>query len=87
MTEQLREPVQKLQFAAPMGGVDYGDSTAAELRRLRMVCDTVVTALDELAGALAGGGQLSAADGRELQSSARRVRQMLVGMRSDFAAY
>lgn len=85
MTEQLREPVQRLQFAAPMVGVDYGDSTTAELRRLRMVCDTVVTALDDLAGALAEPGQLSV-DGQQLQSAARRVRQMLVGMRSDFPA-
>jgi len=85
MTEQLREPVQKLQFAAPMSGVDYGDTTVAELRRLRMVCDTVVTALDELAAGLAEAGR-SSADGEQVQDSARRVRQMLVGMRSDFSA-
>ncbi|HET6877504.1 MAG TPA: hypothetical protein VFH38_08250 [Jatrophihabitans sp.] len=80
MTEQLREPVEKLQFAMPKAGFDYGAATAAELRRLRMVCDTLVTAVDELAGALAEEGQ-PGADG--LQTSARRVRQMLVGMRSD----
>jgi len=45
----------------------------------------VVTALDELAAALAEAGR-SSADGEQVQDSARRVRQMLVGMRSDFSA-
>lgn len=76
MARQLREPTERLHFARPMSS-DNTDVLLAEVRRLRMVCDRLAAALDDLTTALA-----DSADS-DVQAAARRAQRMLVGLQSD----